>query len=138
MSSFIVENKTINRVLSYLHSHPDILNGYLVEKFQELCYRLDTERDLNNLGTAMMILNALAVSQRYDEPVNTKAIDEYKFKFEQCSKIQALKSLQCFLYQCAEGNVPEKPLYKLLRDVEFRLAIDIIDSLDEYNKAEWG
>ena len=138
MSSFIVENKTINRVLSYLHSHPDVLGSILMDIFRELGFSLDSSKGLTGLGTAMMTLNALAVSQRYDEPINMKAINNYEFKFEECSEIQALKSLRCWLYQCAEGNVPERPLYKLFRDVSYRLAIDIINSLDEYNKAEWG
>ena len=63
------------------------------------------------------------------------------FKFYEISMIrdiQVLKSLQCFLYQCTEGTIPKRKLYKTLRDIERVLINDIISKLPEYDKAEWG
>jgi hypothetical protein len=39
---------------------------------------------------------------------------DYRYReTESVPLVQVLKSLQCWLYQCSEGNVPETELYKL-------------------------
>ena len=50
---------------------------------------------------------------------------------------QLLKSLQCYLYQCCEGNVPDCDLYKELTKLEHTLQSYIISKMPEYDKAEW-
>jgi hypothetical protein len=53
--------------------------------------------------------------------------------------VQVLKSLQCWLYQCNEGDVPTTALYGLFdNDVQLYLMSEIIDTLPEYQNAYWG
>lgn len=53
------------------------------------------------------------------------------------SIIQMLKSVQCLIYQCSEENTTEKPLYKLLSEIEIILLQSIVYNLEEYKKALW-
>jgi hypothetical protein len=53
--------------------------------------------------------------------------------------MQVLKSLQCWLYQCNEGDVPTTELYGLFdTDVQMYLMDTIITKLPEYEEATWG
>jgi hypothetical protein len=66
------------------------------------------------------------------------AVKNYKYTNRPASWIQRLKSLHCFTYQCAEGNVPKSKLYKLCIEKEHELANAIINEMPEYDKAKWG
>lgn len=84
-------------------------------------------------------MNCEALGQRYgDDPI--------PFKFEECKRSSTLKSkldeaifhrLSCYLYQCSEGDVPDHPLYKALRDIQNSIAYRY---MKDNNKApfEWG
>jgi hypothetical protein len=124
MSSFIVKNKTINTFLSFLNNNLS-----------------DEENTL--IGRNLLKMNIEATEQRYSEPyLNAKEkrqeLKNFKFEFVSTTKIQALKSLSCFLYQCSEGNIPSKKLFKDFRKKEIDLAFEIIDELRVYKEAEWG
>ena len=54
------------------------------------------------------------------------------------SYYQLLKSIDCYLYQCSEGNVPELALYKAVEDIRAMLANWIIRNTIAYNAANWG
>jgi len=49
-----------------------------------------------------------------------------------------IKSLQCWKYQCSEGDIPETKLYQFFEEVEHHLALKIVINLPEYDKATWG
>lgn len=53
------------------------------------------------------------------------------------SEIQIKKSLDCYLYQCCEGDIPEKRFYLGVVDFRNRLANKIVNGLPEYDNAEW-
>lgn len=54
------------------------------------------------------------------------------------SYYQLLKSIDCYIYQCSEGNVPESALYKAVDDIRAMLANWIIRNTIAYNAANWG
>lgn len=54
------------------------------------------------------------------------------------SYYQLLKSIDCYLYQCSEGNVPELALYKAVKNIRAILANWIIRNTTAYNEAKWG
>jgi hypothetical protein len=126
MSSFIVSDECINNFLVFI-----------TRNFSQ--NKLQTE-----LGQELLKMIIEATNQRY--PANhyltpeedKERIANFEFKARNVSKIQGLKSLQCFLYQCSEGTVPRMKLYKLMRDFEYNMAKEIISELPEYDKAEWG
>ena len=94
-----------------------------------------------NLGQAMFQLNISGVEARYGtgEAAKFRNLD-YQYRMTQTVPlVQVLKSLQCWLYQCNEGDVPETELYGLFdTDVQLYLMDKIITALPEYQQAEWG
>lgn len=145
MSAFIVSQKTINQVLTFLNGHRDrgCGPGYV---FRQLGFVLDDTDSLQELGQALLDLNCLAVDTRYAhnaEALHTFAEqkEEFHFRFEECSPLQAYKSLQCLRYQCAEEKANKTNLYKALRQVEHEVADYLLTKLVckvEYDKAQWG
>jgi len=145
MSAYIVEPKTVNRVLSFLLSPGRAFSmHYLQEPLSELCYCLssrDAEQHAYQLGKKMMELNLYSVQERYpnDEDLReSDCIRTYVFRHERVSPIQAFKSLRCFLYQACEGDAGKTDLFKALWQVSERMAVVIVSSLPEWDQAEWG
>jgi hypothetical protein len=50
-----------------------------------------------------------------------------------------LKSTECWLYQCHEGDVRTHPLYRLFDEVVVRHVLEkIVYRLPAYDEATWG
>ena len=130
MSSFLVSYNNINRVLT----------GYYA--FCRNREFISTE-DLTKLGQKLLLMNLKALNQCYGDKL-TKENKDYALMYiyvdvaARLNKYQALKSMQCLSYQCSEGNVPKMKLYKWLNDQINILESNIIDSIPEYQKAEWN
>jgi hypothetical protein len=137
MSAFLVGKQTIDRILSFVSS----------ECRKSECFKGELARDLNvdfsdygwgdTLGQKMWELNQLA--HRYGDE---KEVLRYLF-FDvsgSVSRIQMFKSLKCWLYQCAEGEIPEKSiLYKVFsHEIVRYLALRIVEETPEYDEAEWA
>jgi hypothetical protein len=136
MSAYMVDDKTINRIVSYLYQEQDShwTRGRLARECGVPMIAGGPE-----LGALMFALNIQGVNARYGdgEASNFRPLD-YQYEYELCTKMQALKSLQCWRYQCSEGDVPETVLYKIMDDYSHRLAESIVDALPAYEKAEWA
>ena len=136
MSAFLVEEKTLNRILSYLDEELR-RSAWLRSKF-EADLGVNFAGDWRTaLGQKMWDLNQLALGYRYGDPHQELL---YHFLSVPCTDIQAYKSLQCWLYQCCEGDIPEvSKLYKFFDTVVLQhLANSIITTTPEYDQAEWG
>ena len=100
--------------------------------------------DRENLTDAMLALNIDAFRQRYGIRTFFQDLDYIDLDTKRWHPLQALtdtqffKSLQCFLYQCCEGDVDERPLYKTLSAIRGLLAPFINEDSKEYEAAEWG
>lgn len=142
MSAYIVEDRTINRVVSYVNSYLQNDHRWLFDRLLTAAETSATDPEWQvKLGVSMAMLNDIAQDARYGEGTAVKDREghPYKFHWEQCSKIQALKSLQCWHYQCSGGNVPEtSELYKVADEVIGYLAASIVSRLPEYEKAQWA
>jgi len=142
MSAFIVKDKTINRILSFFYWNKDDMLKHTIDfKLKELGISLreltkdeDIDAELSRLGKAMFRLNYASVNQRYERKDKP---EPYKFKDVKTEIIQALKSLNCFLYQSCEGNCEEENIYKVLREIETAITKNIVYNLEEYNSADW-
>jgi hypothetical protein len=140
MSAFMVKDETINRVVEWLY--------WEVTKNQWLRDKLETASGIDTttyawaeaLGKAMFDLNIAGVNDRYRDGEAGKFRKlTYHYTPGHGSPIQVLKSLQCWLYQCTEGEVVKQPLYQFFQDeVEPHLMSSIINDLPEYRAAEWG
>ncbi len=146
MSAFVVDPKTINTILGFLNSKAQEI-PHIQKRLQQIEWDIEDAENLTDLGQAMYNLNINAVSQRYpncterDLPGTGEENGQlvpYQFHWESASPIQAFKSLQCWLYQCCEGNVTETALYKTFDDILNFLAEIILTALPEYEKAVWG
>lgn len=143
MSAYVVDDVTINRILSYaLEPGPAEragLHRWLGARLAPLGLALVNTADAAHLGTLLRALNVEAVTQRYGEDLDGM-IPERPFAFEMVpvSAVQAYKSLCCWLYQCAEGNVPAGGLYAVLEGLGGVVAESIVKSLDAWDAAEWG
>ena len=88
MSSFIVDDNTIHRIVSYLRHFAD---DWERKQLQDLGYNFGIE-GCSILGNAMLALNKIATGMRYDE---TPLIQENEYKWVSLliPKVQELKSL---------------------------------------------
>jgi hypothetical protein len=129
MSAYVVDDKTIHRIISFLNTNE-------ARDWVDKSLPLDLRSDREKLGVEMFKMNVAAIRYRY--PDNKV---KYVFKFKDISapdRIQALKSLKCFLYQCYEGKIPNRKLYKQLENISCSLQYHIIRNLPEYENAQWG
>lgn len=125
MSAFIVGDETIDRILSYLKTH----NTQSIEL---------KGVDITKFGRKLLSMNIDAVNQRYGGEYTGNEVKNYTFNMVDVSPVQAFKSLRCFLYQCSEGNVPKRKLYKTMDKLSDEISYEIVTSLPEYENGRWG
>lgn len=122
MSAYIVDDHTIDRITTYLFT--EIQESPLFDLYDSP----------QTLGEAMLKLNYKSVNRRYE--AKAKCAFPYEYKEVTASKIQVIKSLSCFLYQCDE--VVNTKLYKVLKLVQHDIMVDYVENLPEYQEAVWG
>ena len=137
MSTYIVEADTLYRVINLITKIDYVSNSLRSIKDEAI---LTPQILFNKLNT----LNRYAISQRYEAEKMTNK-PSYKFnskKYDEvCSKTnqyQNFKSLQCFHYQCSEGEAMKADLYEALDKFERSFAIQIISSLKQYDQSTWS
>ena len=142
MSAYVVDPKTINRVLTYLDKEcVRCLQPEFGRKLEEIGLSVN---DLRGLGQAMYDLNIKAVQQRYPNAgqlpgsYHDDSLLEYKWKPTECSGAQALLSLSCWKYQCSEGDVPDSKLYQIMEGIVEPIAYYIVRQSPEFKEAEWA
>jgi len=140
MSAFMVEDTTINRVVTWLRREVLTSHFTLDRLAREYDIDLVSEGWDDKLARAMFQLNCDGVHARYGEGEAEKFRPlNFTYKTEiYHSLVQVLKSLQCWLYQCCEGDVPDTKLYQFFQEVENHLALKIVMESPEYDKAKWG
>jgi hypothetical protein len=90
------------------------------------------------LFQVMENMNARALNDRYGDDIS-ECINPYPASvLKPANMVSLYKSLQCYLYQCCEGKVPETALYKALQNIANTLARYIVSDLPEYEAANWG
>jgi hypothetical protein len=122
LSAYIVDDITIDRIVTYLFAEVQVSALF------------DLYGAPQALGEAMLKLNYKAVNSRYGS--RAKPAFPYVYKETPAPKIQAIKSLSCFLYQCDE--VANTKLYKALKEMLYEMMNDYISDLPEYQEAIWG
>ena len=144
MSSFIIQDETINKLVNFFVTcsySKEEFKPQITQEINKYGYDLnynqeDKNPDANNLGQRMKVLNKKAWNYKYNKRGDfdlfkqDETLNEYEI-------YQILKSLQCFLYQCSEGNIPKDKLYITLSNIEKILISYIVSNLDEFKKAKW-
>lgn len=124
MSSYLVSDKTINAIVTYL-CYSDL--EWLRQLF---CDATSRNGDFcNTVGKALFDLNVNAVEQRYGKGEARKFRElNYAYRAARTSLVEVYDSVKELMYQCCEGDVPETELYKLLESTQVAVADQIINS----------
>lgn len=155
MSAFIVDYKTIDNILSVRLNHNILVKYcYLESEFDSLFYFDDglphwqsdfyLYDNLEKLGKEFLRLNIESVEARYpgDEDINMamEYAENYKFKsVDNISLGQALKSLNCLMYQsCEIDKYQDNPIWKKMEELKKYLTDAFINLNDEYKNAAWS
>lgn len=140
MSAFMVDDDTINRVVTYLATDN---NGSmdLQTKLAGMGFDLKADPEAaRKLGEAMFALNIKGVEARYGEgeAKEFRPLD-YQFQPSPSDRIQTLKSLRCWLYQCSERDIPEtSPLYAVMDEFAYNPANTSLSKTRKYEESAWG
>jgi hypothetical protein len=104
MSAFIVADKTINTIVTWLERELEEVYGTIIirQKLLEQGFDASVTGWAERLGYAMFQLNVIAVDARYGSGGAKKfrPLDYHYEITEPVPMVQVLKSLQCWLYQC--------------------------------------
>jgi hypothetical protein len=137
----LVEHNRISRRGSDTHIKPTDKNTII-----DACRKWNQKREVpfvypvNEivLYEVMEDMNAQALFERYGDD-KSECVSPYQGTIRQAKNLPEIyKALNCYLYQCSEGNVPESDLYKALRSICNTLAHCIVNDLPEYQTAVWG
>lgn len=138
MSAYLVTHATVSAILTMLQ----VRDGESLSRLFLPFTAPDDPRDaLDELGRLLLGMNVDALRQRYpahrhdDEQAEA---DAYTFKPHPVSTAYALKQLDCLMYQCAEGDVPERPLFEALTKMRDALADRVLQTVSAYASAPWG
>lgn len=125
MSSFLVSNETINRVVHFLDL--DCCG----------CSKGNIGKDGDELGQQLWKLNNEATCFRYRHPVDELPPFRWSPRAN-LSLVVMLKAANCWQYQCSEGDqFQNHPLYlRVDKQIEVIQSV-IISRLKEYDDAPW-
>ena len=140
MSSYIVEEKTIDRILSFLRDRSTgTIDNSMVKTWVSKLQLSDLfdNKKMTAFGKKLYKLNLKAVIERYDKKHGFE-LAKYIFNYRLEKIEQAYNSLRCFTYQCSEGNVPKTKLFKQMEELEMIVARMIADREADKIKAEWS
>ena len=140
MSAFLMDMQSLNNLVRWFYFETDREGTYrqckkIITDFLKVdMYSEDWDKVFIK---ELYALNCYSLNQRYGDDLNS--FPEFEFKgSETISKIQALKLVQCWLYQSCEGDSEKKPLFKLMQKIENILLNAIVSDLEEYKTAKWG
>ena len=146
MSAFMVSNETLSEIADFIEAYCLVgYNGFgfdmpnwIVSKYYDV-----PAREIFEELAEMNIAALKARYKDYEDMVGDVEFDNtailWKRRENNVQKwhYQLLKSLQCYLYQCSEGDVPERELYKELTEFKYCLMGYIIRKQPEYDEAKW-
>ena len=137
MSSFVVSDLTINRIVCGLDTYPNRL--YYERIVGEVGFSIINKSGKERLGNALMDLNREAVNQRYPDADEIFSPCPYRFQQTIVGTLMiTFKALKCWLYQCHEGNIPESQLFQAMDRICYQIASEIITRLSAYeNSPGW-
>lgn len=140
MSCYIVEEKTIDRILTELNKDENKWLLYILKGGDyKTCYMSDD--DFYFYGRKLWKMNRLNCGRRYPKQraETTKIENVYAYAPVYCdSKMQFYKTLTCFLYQCCDSDlITNTKLYKAMKEIKNQLAGNILRETKEYQNCKW-
>jgi len=135
MSAFVVDDRVINEVVSWLilkQRDPHFERSYRTI-LEPIGYHLESG-DEARLAHDMFDLNVRAVDARYG-PGQASEFRELNFKWAftlNVTTMQIYKFLRSWLYQCSEGTADQTPLWKAMRKMRSAIAEYVVETSEEY------
>ena len=158
MSFFVMKKESIASISMFLeclyyHGY-DYFGFSMSESFKRILYNMKRKNDISfsfEIYNELYKMNIDAYKQRYQNKYyddipkfdykyihhSLSYTDEYYPKIEKWH-YQMSKMIDCYLYQCSEGNVAERDLYKEIRKLNNTLKEFIVENNKEYREAAWG
>ena len=146
MSAFLVSEPTMHAVVTSIID--------LSERFSNIPTHRDwhpgdpmpatlfwSERQIEagtRIGRALYRMNNKALGVRYGDEADPLARTYVFVPQPRMDAVQRFKCIECLLYQCMEGDVPEQPMYRALQRLGLEAARSIVVSSPEYGAAKWG
>lgn len=123
MSSFLVNEQTMNNILSNLGS----------------AYKSYSDEQLGAMGRRFYLINSEALVVRYGDKIEqyNRLMSGFEFKRSRVSIMQSIKNVQCLLYQCSEGEITKSDGFKEIKEIEEELMNKFFNRSDEYEMCEW-
>ena len=149
MSAFVVDDAVVNRIAAFVH----YCSGYRQAPWMYVKAdaaallsmthnAADPEHDDKYLAMALFATNCDAVGVRYGEArLPEFRINSLTFKAitpAANNPVAVVKDMDCLLYQCSEGDIPERPLYKAMAKFRDHVCRVLIAEMPEYDAAPWG
>lgn len=142
MSAYIVDDETINKVVSYFYAKANGADSSIrweATKLFKMGYDLTSGPSCPELAHKMFDMNVAAVKARYGEAEGEGfPLPPFEYLFTLATQIEVIKAIKAWKYQCTEGQVPDSALYKAMVEVHSLLCIDFAEQTQEYEAAPWG
>lgn len=118
MSAFVCSHETINTVVNAWSG-----------------YNFDTSvEELEQLGRELIQMNYDAVNLRYR--TSETPMEKYRYRLRMdIPGIEMVKAIMCLLYQCREGDIDERPLFRRINKMLTARMYWLITELPEYKTA---
>lgn len=138
MSSFLVSQRGLTMLADGVD---DAINKGKIANFPVECEMLsEIFKDdwLEGIFYDLNYLNAYALRERYGDNIESNLYEDLS-DIPEYTIDEYLKMLDCFLYQCCEGDTVEKPLYKIMRELDDMISKHVNRNGNTlYDEASWG
>ena len=145
MSSFLVDHKCIDRILSYINKCQYGSSQHKLGTFVKVLGKPgddDYEMALTALGRRLLRMNIDALRTRYEgraeNAESDKYANDYNYTQVPVTPAQAFFSASCLCYQCAEGTVYKSLFWNELDSLVNGIARHIAHDVADNEKCEWG
>lgn len=140
MSSFLVSREGLSMLADGIDSA--IKTGKIAD-FPVECESLEDyfqDYTVNDIFEDLNYLNAYALKERYDDKIEDNIYFEGMIhNIPEYSIDEYLKMLDCFDYQCCEGNTTKRKLFRIIAEMQ-RIIEKYVkrDGNPVYENANWG
>ena len=140
MSSFLVSKEGLAMITDGVYS---CLNTGKIADFPvEVCDLDEYFKDCTyeEIFEELNWLNAYALECRYNDNIDDNMYETDNLIVEEYTIDAYLKMLDCYLYQCCEGNAVEYQLYKIMKEIANVISDKYVNKNTSlsYKNASWG
>ena len=84
-------------------------------------------------------MNVEAVMARYPRSYKSMLGEDFKYlEVKPASQTQTIKTIECFLYQCGEGDIDKRELFIALDAYKNALGMKVVKATQAYDLSDWA